>query len=68
MKAKVVINERDYVIQLEKKDFNIDFLADFISRIQREEAFFFANNHVDDIKSKSENYERSNRFDHLDEK
>jgi len=67
MKATIVFNEHEYVIQLKKEDFSLDFLGDFISRIQREERFF-----QHQLEESAEDFRTddavTSRFDHLDDK
>ena len=67
MKATIVFNEHEYVIQLKKEDFSLDFLGDFIARIQREERLF-QRHHDADPEDYRPDYGLANRFDHLDDK
>lgn len=67
MKATIVFNEHEYVIQLKKEDFSLDFLGDFIARIQREERFF-QRHQTEDPEDHRPDYGLTSRFDHLDDK
>lgn len=64
------ITEREYLIKLDKENFDLAFIKQLLKRIQSEVLFssFTGSSYDDDIKSRNEGFERGSYFSHLDEK
>lgn len=67
--SSIEITEKEYLIKLNKQDFDLSLINTLIKRIQAE-TFFTSMIHEDeeDIISKRANDQRINSFDHLDDK
>jgi Mg/Co/Ni transporter MgtE len=67
--SSIEITEKEYLIKLNKQDFDLSLINTLIKRIQAE-TFFKSMLHEDeeDIISKRANDQRINLFDHLDDK
>ena len=61
------ITEQEYLIKLDKKEFDLTFIQSLLKRIQSEKTFFIRNNEDEDIISKR-TYSESANFDDLSEK
>lgn len=67
--SSIEITEKEYLIKLNKEDFDLSFINQLLKRIQAEK--FFSSNkssEEDDIISRTARSERSAYFDHLDDK
>ncbi len=65
--SSIEITEKEYLIKLNKEDFDLSFINNLVKRIQAENFFTFRNNaEVDDIMSRDR--DRISYFGHLDEK
>lgn len=67
MKARIVFNDQEYLIHLKKEDYSIEFLSNFIRRIQQEDAAFRAEQEGD-IKTRVLEYPDGLRYDRLEDK
>ncbi|WP_407430837.1 hypothetical protein [Arcticibacter sp.] len=67
--SSIEITDKEYLIKLNKQDFDLSLINTLIKRIQAE-TFFSSMLHEDedDIISKRANDQRINLFDHLDDK
>ena len=67
--SSIEITDKEYLIKLNKQDFDLSLINTLIKRIQAE-TFFTSMLHEDedDIISKRANDQRINLFDHLDDK
>ena len=61
------ITEQEYLIKLDKKEFDLTFIQSLLKRIQSEKTFFIRNNEDEDIISKR-TYSESANFDDLNDK
>ncbi len=67
--SSIEITENEYLIKLNKEDFDLSFINQLLKRIQAEKLFFSGKNVTDDdIISKAAKSDRSSYFDHLDDK
>jgi len=65
--SSIEITDKEYLIKLNKEDFDLSFINNLVKRIQAENFFSFnSKNDDDDIMSR--NRERTPYFDHLDDK
>jgi len=64
--SSIEITDKEYLIKLNKEDFDLSFINNLVKRIQAET--FFSFNSVDDDDIMSRNRERGPYFDHLDDK
>ena len=61
------ITEQEYLIKLDKKDFNIKFIHSLLKRIQSEKTFFISYHEDEDIISRR-SYTENSSHDDLNEK
>ncbi len=61
------ITEQEYLIKLDKNEFDITFIQSLIKRIQSEKTFFIRYHEDEDIISKR-SYSESSNFDNLSDK
>ncbi|KAA8481823.1 hypothetical protein [Arcticibacter tournemirensis] len=67
--SSIEITEKEYLIKLNKEDFDLSFISQLLKRIQAEKFFSSAKtNEEEDIISKAARLERNTYFDHLDDK
>ncbi|RXF67367.1 hypothetical protein [Arcticibacter tournemirensis] len=67
--SSIEITEKEYLIKLNKEDFDLSFISQLLKRIQAEKFFSSAKtNEEEDIISKAARSERNTYFDHLDDK
>jgi len=65
--SSIEITEKEYLIKLNKEDFDLSFINNLLKRIQAENFFSFRNNsEEEDIMSRDR--DRTSYFGHLDEK
>lgn len=64
--SSIEITEKEYLIKLNKEDFDLSFINNLVKRIQAETFFNFDSRSDDDIISR--NRDRGPYFDHLDDK
>lgn len=64
--SSIEITDKEYLIKLNKEDFDLSFINNLVKRIQAET--FFSFNSVDDDDIISRNRDRGTYFDHLDDK
>lgn len=65
--SSIEITDKEYLIKLNKEDFDLSFINNLVKRIQAENFFSF-NTRNDDGDILSRNRERTSYFDHLDDK
>lgn len=68
--SSIEITDKEYLIKLNRDDYDLSFISDLLKRIQAERAFFSkkAGTEEEDIISRRSETERSPYFDHLDDK
>ncbi|PRY53142.1 hypothetical protein B0I27_104151 [Arcticibacter pallidicorallinus] len=67
--SSIEITENEYLIKLNKQDFDLSLINTLIKRIQAETFFkSMLNEDEEDIISRRANDQRNNLFDHLDDK
>ncbi|EOR93893.1 hypothetical protein ADIARSV_2886 [Arcticibacter svalbardensis MN12-7] len=67
--SSIEITENEYLIKLNKSDFDLSLISTLLKRIQAEHFFSYKRyDDEEDIISKRVNSPRVNYFDHLDDK
>lgn len=67
--SSIEITEKEYLIKLNKQDFDLSLINTLIKRIQAETFFkSMLQEDEEDIISRRANDQRNNLFDHLDDK
>ena len=68
--SSIEISDQEYLIKLNKDDFDLTFIKNLLKRIKDEQYFSAINtsNEVEDLKFSQLNYESSSRFDSLRDK
>jgi hypothetical protein len=69
-KSTIEISDQEYLIKLNKDDFDLTFIKNLLKRIKDEQYFSAINtsNEIEDLKFSQLNYESSSRFDSLRDK
>jgi hypothetical protein len=69
-KSTIEISDQEYLIKLNKDDFDLTFIKNLLKRIKDEQYFSAINtsNEIEDLKFSQLNYEFSSRFDSLRDK
>jgi len=68
--SSIEISDQEYLIKLNKDDFDLTFIKNLLRRIKDEQYFSASNtsNEIEDLKFSHLNYESSSRFDSLRDK
>lgn len=68
--SSIEISDHEYLIKLNKDDFDLTFIKNLLRRIKDEQYFSELNtsNEIEDLKFSQLNYESSSRFDSLRDK
>ena len=68
--STIEISDQEYLIKLNKDDFDLTFIKNLLKRIKDEQYFSAINtsNEIEDLKFSQLNYESSSRFDSLRDK
>jgi hypothetical protein len=68
--SSIEISDHEYLIKLNKDDFDLNFIKKLLRRIKDEQYFSAINcsNEIEDLKFSQLNYESSSRFDSLRDK
>lgn len=68
--SSIEISDHEYLIKLNKDDFDLTFIKNLLRRIKDEQYFSALNtsNEIEDLKFSQLNYESSSRFDSLRDK
>jgi hypothetical protein len=68
--SSIEISDHEYLIKLNKDDFDLTFIKNLLRRIKDEQYFSAINcsNEIEDLKFSQLNYESSSRFDSLRDK
>ena len=68
--SSIEISDHEYLIKLNKDDFDLTFIKKLLRRIKDEQYFSAINcsNEIEDLKFSQLNYESSSRFDSLRDK
>ncbi len=68
--SSIEISDQEYLIKLNKDDFDLSFIKNLLKRIKDEKYFSVINtsNEIEDFKFSQLNYESSSRFDSLRDK
>jgi hypothetical protein len=68
--SSIEISDQEYLIKLNKNDFDLSFIKNLLRRIKDEQYFSAINtsNEIEDLKFSQLNYDSSSRFDSLRDK
>jgi hypothetical protein len=67
--SSIEITEQEYLIKLNKDDFDLSFINQLLKRIQAQQFFTFkSDDYEEDIVSRKSGNDLAARFDHLSEK
>jgi len=68
--SSIEISDHEYLIKLNKDDFDLTFIKNLLRRIKDEQYFSAINysNEIEDLKFSQLNYDSSSRFDSLRDK